>query len=500
MRLRRIFNFVIMLIAFVALSITYGCGKKDKPPIGGGDTNDKVTFWDEDGNGVDDWKEQKATITFATWAYTDETMVTIDYLMAEEFMKKYPNITIEFVILGEEYDYETNMLAMMETNELPDVFLIRRMETLLPNNMLADITDMYKNDEDSEAIFDSLQTSGVFNGRRYAVPTYIYPQFWVVNKTILNEKSIPIPSYDWSFEQMESIAKAANDESKHIIGLYGRQGYYGESGTRAYTYELPKVIKSKTDKQTASKWAAKAFDGEKFNYMDDSFLEAMNKLSDGLNAGWIKTGLTADQKLEYYGAEDFVPTTGGKTAIWVEPSWSFKDEFAKFEFDWDVYPGPSGVTGGNTDIAGVSSLCKNKKAAYQFLKWMSYSEDGILKRFEIYTTSGNELFQQGNNYPFPVADYGIDENGVNKIWTSIPYGDTAPGLVTPQFLEGLRNGAYVLNKEVCGWDAADYATQDYFKEVYSGTNTYAALRQSIQTGADTEMQRMIDNIKALLGN
>ena len=489
--------FTLLICALVA-TILVGCAGGG----GGGDVDpkpsDKGTYWDADGNGTPDWQEKECTITFATWAYTNEEMVTIDTMMADAFMEKYPNVHVQFMIVGEEYDWDTNMMALMETNEIPDVFLIRRLETLLPYNMVADISEMYQNDPDTKAIFASLQNSGVFNGKRYAVPTYIFPQFWVVNKTLLAEKNIPIPTYNWTWADMEAIAKAANDESQHIIGLYGRQGYYGETGTTPYQHELPKILKMQSDRATGLTWAAKGFDGSIFNFMDPVYQQAMDKMAEGLSQGWLKNGLTAEEKLEWYNDEAFVPTTAGKVAVWREASWSFKDEKSKIEFDWDIYPGPSGVTGGNTDIAGISSLCKNKQAAYQFLKWMSFGEDGILARFNIYAESGSELYQQGNNYPYPVADYGMDATGHNKIWENIPYGDTAPGLVTSQYLEALRNGAFVLNKEVCGWDASDYAIQDYFIEIYAGTNTFAALKQSIQTASTNELQRVRDELADIL--
>ena len=452
------------------------------------------TYWDKDLNGIPDWQEEECTITFATWAYTSDDYVTMDTLMADAFMEKYPNIHIEFKIVGEEYDYDTNMLCLMEVNEMPDVFLIRRLETFLPYNMLADITDMYNNDPDTQYIFQSLQSSGVFNGRRYAVPTYIYPEFWVVNKTLLAEKNIPIPTYDWTWDQMVQIAKQATDDTKHIIGLYGREGYYGEGGLRAFRAELPKILKMKENRVEGSKWAADGFDGERFNFDDNVYLESMNRLTTAVNEGWVKAALTAEQKLEYYNDEAYVPSTSGKVAVWREPSWSFKDEMSKIEFEWDIYPGPSGVTGGNTDIIGISSLSAHKQAAYQFMKWMSYSEDGILARFDIFENSGDELYQQGNNYPYPIADYGMDATGHNKIWENIPYGSTAPGLVTPQYLESLRNGAFIMNKEICGWDAVDYAVWEYFDYVYSGELTYAAVKQSIQDAADLELKRVRDEL------
>lgn len=483
-------RFLMLLVILFTLSFVVGCGGKDDP---GKET--KGTFWDEDGNGIEDWKEKPITLTYASWQHTELDQITVESLMIDAFMEKYPNITVNMLSVGQDWEWQDNMIARAEAHTaenptFPDVFLVRRLESDLPYGWLADITKMYENDPDTEYIFASLQSSGIFAGKRYAVPTYIYPQFWIVNKTLLEESNIPIPSYNWSWETMENTAKMANNETRKIIGLYGVNGGYGsESGTRAYIAELPKVIKMKSDPTVAATWSARGFDGESFNYLDDAQLMAFNKLTTALNEGWCKHYLTAEQKLEYYGSEDYRPTVNGKVAIWREESWSFKDVKDILEFEWDIYPGPSGVTGGNTDIIGISSLCANKKAAYQLLKWMSYSEEGILKRFEIFKEYSDVVYRQGNNYPYPIADYGLDSTGKNRIWDNIPYGSTAPGLVTPEYLEGLRNGAFQMNKEYVGWDAADYAITSYLSNILNGSTTFAAVREVMEEDSRKALQQ-----------
>ncbi len=489
-------RFLMLLSVLFLLTLVVGCTK-------GGDDNGgkKGTFWDEDGNGIEDWLEKPIHLTYASWQHTELDQITLESLMIDAFMEKYPNITVEIIPVGQEWEWQDNMIALAEAHTpdnptFPDVFLVRRLESDLPYGWLADISEMYKNDPDTKYIFPTLQASGTFGNKRYAVPTYIYPQFWIVNKTLLEEANVPIPDYDWSWETMEQTAKMANNETNKIIGLYGVNGGYGaESGARAYISELPKIIKMKSDPVVGASWSARGFDGESFNYLDDAQLTAFNKLMTALNEGWCKLGLTAEQKLEYYGSEDYRPTVNGKVAIWREESWSFKDVKDLLEFEWDIYPGPGGVTGGNTDIIGISSLCAEKKAAYQLLKWMSYSEEGILKRFELFREHGGVVYRQGNNYPYPVADYGIDSTGKNRIWESIPYGDTAPGLVTPQYLEGLRNGAIQMNKEYVGWDAGDYAVSEYLQKILSGETTFAAVREAMEN----DSKKAIQQVRASLG-
>jgi multiple sugar transport system substrate-binding protein len=472
--MRKILSLSMMILVMFTL---VACSKPEasNPTVPTGPTD---SFWDKDGNGIPDWQEKEITLTYATWQYTQPDMITIDVLMAEAFMDKYPNITVEMKVVAEWYDWDTAFLGLLEANDLPDVFLVQRLGSFLPFNILADITEMYDNDPSTEFIFDSVKGLGMYAGKRFAIPTFIYPNVWFVNLDLLDKAGINPPSYDWTFPQMESIARSTTNLTNHEFGL---------AGCNFYTRIYPKVLKMQENPLVGKDWYAYSFDGNRFNFDDPVMQTGANKMNEAIQQGYCKPGFSAAELEEWYADPTFVPTYGGKVAMWPEASWSAKDYFEFFPFNWDAYPGPGGVTGGNTDIGGISSLSPNKEAAYQLLKWMSFGEEGLLKRFEIYEDVGQELFQQGNNFPYPTVDYGIDGFGVNKVWSAIPYGSVAPGFVSPQFIEGLRNGAFWANKEVIGWDAVDYATGPYFTEIINGTNTYAALKDLIQAAADTAL-------------
>ena len=49
-----------------------------------------------------------------------------------------------------------------------------------------------------------------------------------------------------------------------------------------------------------------------------------------------------------------------------------------------------------------------------------------------------------------------------------------------------------------GWDAVDYVVGGYFRQVYSGEQQFAAVRQSIQNDADSEFQRIKEELIAIL--
>ena len=453
------------------------------------------TFWDQDANGIEDWTEEEITLTYSTWQHTSADIVTIESLMINAFMEKYPNITVEIQMMGaSSEEWDANFIAASEAGNVPDVFLINRIASFLPYNIVADITEYYENDPDTEYIFDSVKDLGIYKDKRYAVPTFIYPTMWVVNLDILEAAGVPAPGYDWTYQQMEAIAQATTNENYHILGIYG---------TQFYNRELPKVLKieaasTQEEINYANSWQSYSFDGSQFNFNDEVFLSAMNRMTDGLNAGYIFNELGPETLEEWYLDPSFAPTYNGKVAMWREASWSVKDHFDEMLFNWDIYPGPNGVTGGNTDIAGVSSTCEHPAAAYQLLKWMSYSEEGLLTRYQLFEDYADQVYISANNYGYPIVDYGIDGYGVNQLWENIPYGITAPGFVSPEVIESLKKGAFWINKETVGWDEADSIAYPYLYQTMTGETTYAAIKDTLQSEANQAMIQAREILDALI--
>lgn len=488
---KKLFALCLMLVLVLSLA---ACGEENG---GGGEKEHEWTedelFWDADQNGIEDWQEEEIELTYATWQYSSPDSVTIDTLLIEAFMEKYPKIHVTMQIIeGLEDTWENNLLALTETPEMiPDVFLVNRVERELPYGILADITDYFNHDEETDYIFESVKDLGLYDGKRYVIPTFIYPTIWIVNLDLLSSCNIPAPNYDWTWSQMEAIAKAVYDArgTEHKIGLYGTDQYY---------FELPKIMKMATDPEVGSTWLGYGFDGESFNFDDQAYLNAVSKLEQGMQEGWLVNSIAEETLIEYYGtASD--PRYSNQVAIWRQPAWEFKDYAADLQFEWDVYPGPSGVTGGNTDVCGISELCEHKAAAYQLAKWMSFGEEGLITRYRLYAEYGDELYVSANNYPYPVVDYGINGQGVNEIWDNIPYTQTADGFGADEFVESLRNGAIKANKEVVGWDAAENKFKEYISQIIMEGQTYAALYETIQEDCLAVFKAQRDAVAEAIG-
>lgn len=484
-----------IIIPICLLVLLVGCKKTTtttKPT--GPQKQDLNEYWDNDQNGIYDFDEAgEIKLTYSTWQTHEDTIEqTIDYFMINEFMKRHPNVKVEIKYVSEDYDWDATMTQLAEVGDMPDVFLIRRLETFLQYNMLADISEQYNNDPDTEYIFQSLQNSGVYNGGRYAIPSFVYAEWWFVNNDILKTNGIEKPSYNWTWEQMESISSAVYNETTHTVGF---------SGYIPYWKVLPKVLSKNPD------WASYGFDtkSNSFKFDDPAFESAITMLTEALSTNACTHPYNAETIAEYYGEtvsessllSGYNIGFAGHSAIWTSPSWYAKDHFKNMSFDFDVYPAPGGTIGGNTDIIGLSSTLAGQKkmAAYQLAKWLSYSEEGLIRRFDLYDEFGDVLYVSSDNYPYPVADYLTNAKGENLIWDNLPY-TKCPGMTSPQMISALKNGAFVLNKEVPGWDDVDEAVNPYLYEIANGENTFAAVKETIISESARVYAEFNDNLKA----
>ncbi len=469
--MKRILMGLLLGLTIVPLA---ACGD-DTPGTGGGTTNPE---------GTPDWASQPITLNYSVVSKVeDSTVPAIEELMLEAFTEKYPNITVNPIQLDWSISetWGDKIIEFTTTGTIIDVFLVPRLEDLAGTGYLADLTDFYDNDEDTAFIMDNVSNLGVFDEVRYTVPTFLYPSFWVVNEDVLSEAGVETPNSDWTWAQMEGIAKTfANINNVH--GLYD---------TSPYLYEYPKHVKTQEDAAVGKTWFARSYDGTKFNYSDSATQKAMSDLYTGMEEGWI----SANEMLP--AAED--PRYLGQAAMWRQPAWEFKDYVLDMPFNFKILPAPSHAGMGNTDCIAVHSMSQNKEAAYNLLKWMTYDEEGILKRFEIYNDNIDVIGLVGNNFPIPIVNYGADPfTGENKIWDNIPYanlGEQFEYLSSPDFLLSVENAAIQANKDVVGWNASDLAISSYFAQIEAYEATYADVMEAIQRDSDAALRLAIETLR-----
>ncbi|EFM11199.1 extracellular solute-binding protein family 1 [Paenibacillus curdlanolyticus YK9] len=134
------------------------------------------------------------------------------------FTEKYPNVTVE----KSDWHYNVNEIGIkMASNEAPTFFNTFATEAkfLIQRGWAADITDLWNKYEFKDQINPTLQSQFIVDGKVFGVVQKGYSTSVMVNKKMLDDKGVAIPSYDWTWDDMVNTAKAVAEPAKGIAGI-----------------------------------------------------------------------------------------------------------------------------------------------------------------------------------------------------------------------------------------------------------------------------------------
>ncbi len=144
------------------------------------------------------------------------------------FQKEYPNVTI----VKSDWHYNVDEIGVkMAANEAPTFFNTFATEAgfLVQRGWAADITDLWNKYQFKDDINPTLQNQFVKDGKVFGIVQNGYSTSTVVNKKLLEAKSVAAPSYDWTWDDMLNTAKAVADPKKGVAGI-APMGKGNESG------------------------------------------------------------------------------------------------------------------------------------------------------------------------------------------------------------------------------------------------------------------------------
>lgn len=164
--------------------------------------------------------KEKVKLRLATWAGADESkelQAILDKLNAK-------SATYEIVHEPAPADYYTKVQTMFAGNTAPDLLWLSQ-EYVAPyasKGALMDITGRLTADSRPTAkvddYFPMVLDSAKFNGKVYGLPWIAQPVIVYYNKALFNEKKVPLPTDDWTWDQFLDAAKKLTDKSKGIYG------------------------------------------------------------------------------------------------------------------------------------------------------------------------------------------------------------------------------------------------------------------------------------------
>jgi len=144
------------------------------------------------------------------------------------FNEVYPNVEI----IKSDWQYNPNEIGIkMGANEAPTLFNTYASEGkfLAEKGWAADITELFNNYEYKDQMNPVLQDLFTVNGKVYGIAQRGYPTGVAVNKKMLEDKGVAIPSFDWTWDDMLNVAKTVSDPDAGISGI-APMGKGNESG------------------------------------------------------------------------------------------------------------------------------------------------------------------------------------------------------------------------------------------------------------------------------
>lgn len=187
----------LILILSMVMTMLVGCGSKD-------DIATNVTKTNDTNEGTADTEVKdngkKVTIRVATQSLDPENSVMRDVL--EQFEADNPNVKIEL-----EESPGNDLITKINTDIMgdntPDLFTFWRPEAkwnvdkYIEKGAIADLTDLVKSDAFFTDLFpDYAWKTATINDKIYCIPRMTFYMEFLVNKTIFDQYSIPLPT-DW---------------------------------------------------------------------------------------------------------------------------------------------------------------------------------------------------------------------------------------------------------------------------------------------------------------
>jgi multiple sugar transport system substrate-binding protein len=347
---------------------------------------------------------EPVTIVYGDWGDKDWVRERM-----QPFMDRNPHITVE-VDPDLTWPWTENLIAAAAAQKLPDVFVVNEVPAVVLNKLTYDMTPLLEADEDftPDNIYENLLEVAKVNGKYYTLPCSAYAQLVVINKTMLENENIEIPSPDWTLDEFIDICVRLTQPSKNQYALE-----YGQILTECL---LPNDAANLTDYG----WD---FDAEKFSFTHPSYSKYFKLANDLIfNKKVSIDHLSEDEAAAAFDGRS--PYVTGQAALYIGYAWDIQWFLDECDFEFIVRPVPK-INQQRmkivSDYIAISSVTKHPEAAYELVKYLSFSDEGWLDYFSMQDTTyyGFPLVKSENVWKNYLAQDGLVE-GMDSIIELMP--------------------------------------------------------------------------------
>jgi len=393
---------------------------------------------------------KEIVLSYADWGDAELNQILID-----AFEAKYPNITVELRqdITGSGAEFTGNLLNAQAAGVLPDVFAIDNVPTGYYNGMLLDITEYWDNDPETDLVYPNIAATAIYNGSRYAVPSFQFIKGIFINMNIFDTYNIPLPDYDWTYTEFIDIAREIRQTGKNDY-IYGIDPWYGSLDFET-TFPM----------QDYAEVGYNTWDGERFNFTSQAWIDAYNLKLDLMAENVVAAFTEAEMAI----LGDIWPWYDGYIGLKIDGSWNLwmvEQMWMDNGIELGFWPYPGGAAGQFPptilDYQVVSSQTENPVEAYMLAKWMTFGREGWAVRLQAMKDRGDLMIDR-----FPVSD-------IPEIWAEIEdFTALVPGL--QENVDLLPYGKPDTDKWLPGykqfWEWVGNEENDYWNRINNGLVT-----------------------------
>lgn len=422
----------ILLVLAMTIGLLAACGgtgkQEDETPSTSTQTQTDETDSSSEETDADDEESEEAvaeekslppmttediTLTYASWE--NEVLKTF---LAEKFMEKYPNITVEVITLPLD-GYNDALLNLIASGQMPDAFwILGECDFAISNQLLGDMTEYWENDPEADNVLKTIN-EGKFGyygtDRKWATPVKFFPEVIFANKALFEKLNVEMPPMDWTWEEMvEYIKKMTIPE----------QGIFGFNQYRRIVTWYPVAADDEC-------WGEFGWDGKSFDFTN--WADGINLEAELINGGYHAPPFDSDEAEAAFGDRTMWAADSGKIAFQFDAWWTFNNLFAQDSYleKGLIYvpylvPRAKGTksihTMGTLDFGGISSATEHPREAYELLKFMNWNEEGWLAKIEAYKTLTNP---DGSRLSVDALPITLSENVWKEVRQFFP-GDDDP--------------------------------------------------------------------------
>ncbi len=453
----------IMLTTLFILLVAVGCSSKDSTNVDPGGkasdgAKDNQTEQKQEEVGLEPMTTENITLTYASWANP-----LMNQYLADKFMEKYPNITVELVNL--EFDgWNDHLTNLASVGDLPDVYwYLGNVDVPIRNGWLGDMTEYFENDPESDQILSTMKIQGYFDGeRKLAAPSQYLPFTVFLDENLFDKLNVPMPSPDWTYSEMIELMQEMTVPEQGIFGY------------NTFTQLLTMAPIVKQDALGEFGW-----DGEKYDLTKD-WADAISQHGQFVRSGVHVPFFDTDEAEAAFGDRLLWAASTGRVAMQLDAWWTnglfSQPEFVDKGIKWVPYVVPRGDNASSqhkpsfTDFGALSSATKHPREAYELLKFFGWGKEGWLAKLEANETLKNDdgslvfTFPEGG---LPLIEDEEIWNGIKKLLPQSKY--------VSDFLDRAK-------EPVPLGGAAQPGFQTFLDEVYFG-GEYGNVEEAIIQGA-----------------